>query len=121
MRNWLNGSTAGSSLTAASPQPDVRVDDAPAAGGRSSGAEAMHEAEGPRLPQHASLIEASGISPDVAAARGYRTVMKPSELRRLGFGENQARVPALLIPIYNVIGEVVLYQARPDDPRIKGG
>jgi hypothetical protein len=71
------------------------------------------------FPQHAALLAASAITSEVAAARGYRTVTKKSEMRALGFSETQARVPALLIPIYNVVGEVVLYQARPDVPRIK--
>ena len=34
-----------------------------------------------------------------------------SALLRLGFSERQARVPALLIPVRGVAGEVVLYQA----------
>jgi hypothetical protein len=72
-------------------------------------------------PQHERLIQASGVTPQVAAARGYRTVLKRAELRALGFGESQARVPALLIPIHDVSGEVTLYQARPDVPRIKDG
>jgi hypothetical protein len=74
-----------------------------------------------RLSQRAALIEASAISAEVAAARGYRTVTKKSELRSLGFGEQQARVPALLIPVYGVSGDTVLYQIRPDVPRIKDG
>jgi len=73
------------------------------------------------LPQHLRLIEASAIGADVALARGYRSVLTKVELRRLGFGENQARVPALLIPIWGVSGEIVLYQTRPDEPRIVKG
>jgi hypothetical protein len=60
----------------------------------------------------------SGISPEVAKARGYRSITKKAELRALGFTERQLRVPALVIPIWGVAGEVVLYQARPDQPRI---
>src|SRR5712691_5578491 len=73
------------------------------------------------LRQHAERLQASGIEPEIAAARGYRSVQKPSELRRLGFGDIQCRVPALLIPIRSVRGEIVLYQARPDEPRIVNG
>ncbi len=73
------------------------------------------------LPQHSRLMEASAILATVAEARGYRSVHTKAELRRLGFGENQARVPALLIPIWNVRGEIVLYQIRPDEPRIIKG
>src|SRR2546427_7205591 len=73
------------------------------------------------LPQHTELISKSGISLEVAAARGYRSVQTKAELRRLGFGENQVRVPTLLIPIWNVVGEIALYQIRPDEPRIMKG
>lgn len=73
------------------------------------------------LPHHAALITDSAISPEVAVARGYRSVVKKAELRELGFGVNQARVPALLIPIWGISGEIALYQARPDDPRIIKG
>jgi len=50
--------------------------------------------------------------------RGYRTVTVRAELVRLGFGERQARAPALLIPLHGVHGEIVGYQARPDAPRV---
>jgi hypothetical protein len=70
------------------------------------------------LPQHQSLLSGSAISPDVAAARGYRSVTKKTELRGLGFGDSQCRTPALLIPVWGVTGEIATYQARPDQPRI---
>src|SRR5436309_180578 len=73
------------------------------------------------LRQHAERLHGSGIRPEIAAARGYRSVQKQSELRRLGFSDLQCRVPALLIPIRAVTGEIVLYQSRPDEPRIVGG
>jgi hypothetical protein len=73
------------------------------------------------LPQHRRLIDASAIAPAVAAARGYRSIETAAELKRLGFSERQARPPALLIPIYDARGEMVLYQARPDFPRIVDG
>ncbi len=73
------------------------------------------------LPQHERLVTESGISPAVAEARGYRTVQTRAELLRLGFGDKQARVPTLLIPIFDVHGEVSLFQARPDVPRISRG
>src|SRR5262249_44292852 len=63
----------------------------------------------------------SGINADVAQARGYRTVHTRAELRRLGFSEQQARAPALLIPIHNVHRETSLYQIRPDAPRMVDG
>ena len=73
------------------------------------------------LPHHLRLIEASAISPAVARARGYRSITTSSALRKLGFSERQARAPALLIPVWGVHGEIVLYQARPDDPRMVDG
>ncbi len=73
------------------------------------------------LPQHAELIRASDISPEVAAARGYRSIMTKAELKQLGFSDSQRRVPALLIPVRGVTGEIVTYQIRPDEPRIANG
>jgi hypothetical protein len=73
------------------------------------------------LPQHEALIRASGISPEVVEARGYRSVTSRAELRRLGFGPSQCLVPALLIPVWNVTGNVALHQIRPDQPRIRRG
>jgi hypothetical protein len=72
-------------------------------------------------PQHKALIEASAISPEVAAQRGYETVSSKPVLRRCGFSEAQCRVPALLMPVWDVSGRVALHQARPDDPRVTGG
>ncbi len=73
-------------------------------------------------PEHeAMLLKESGISRGLAEERGYRTVTTKVELGRLGFGSFQRNVPALLIPIYDPTGEIVLYQARPNTPRIKNG
>lgn len=71
--------------------------------------------------EHMRLLEESGITPEVIEARGYRTVEKKVELKSLGFSEAQRNIPGLLIPIYGPDGEKVLYQYRPDEPRIKGG
>ncbi len=74
------------------------------------------------FPRHRSSLEgASGISAEVIEARAYRTVETKAELKTLGFADGQRRVPALLLPIYNVHGEISLYQLRPDDPRIRDG
>ena len=73
------------------------------------------------LPQHARQLAESAIAPEVAEARGYRSVETKAELGRLGFSAAQRRTPALLIPIHNVHGEVTLYQSRPDAPRIFNG
>ena len=39
------------------------------------------------------------------------------ELQRLGLSRAQARAPALLIPIYDVSGDLAFNQIRPDTPR----
>ena len=71
------------------------------------------------LPHHADRLRDSAITPEVARTRGYRSVEKKSELEELGFSRPQRRVPALLIPIWNVRGEIALHQIRPDNPRRK--
>lgn len=73
------------------------------------------------LPQHVELLASSAISNRVSVDRGYRSVTTRAELIGLGFSERQARVPALLIPVWSVHGEIALYQVRPDEPRIAGG
>lgn len=70
------------------------------------------------LPQHAELLEASAISPDVAADRGYRSIETKADLERKGFSRAQRNVPGLLVPIYNAFGECATYQYRPDEPRV---
>ncbi len=73
------------------------------------------------LPQHAALLAASAISDEVAEARGYRSVEQKARLTELGFASTQARVPSLLIPIWNVHGQIAMYQTRADEPRIVDG
>lgn len=73
------------------------------------------------LPQHAKLLADSAISPEVAKARGYRSIRVRADLKRLGFGDSQRNVPALVIPIWHVHGEIAMYQARPDQPRAIDG
>jgi nucleotide-binding universal stress UspA family protein len=73
------------------------------------------------LPQHASLVKASGISPEVAAARGYRSAHSKAELEALEFAPSQRRVPALVIPVRNTQGRIAFCQIRPDDPRQRQG
>jgi len=69
---------------------------------------------------HAAMLAESAISPEVMAQRGYLSMKSAAELRRLGFGERQARA-GLLIPVWGVVGEIVNYQLRPDAPRIVDG
>lgn len=67
---------------------------------------------------HKQLVLDSAIDPETAVQRGYRSVTKKTELKGLGFKESQRLVPALLIPIFGVDGEIVSYQIRPDQPRV---
>jgi hypothetical protein len=71
------------------------------------------------LDHHRELLEASVISPEVIAARGYWTATRKAELEQLGFARYQRIVPSLVVPIRDVRGRVVNYQARPDQPRIE--
>jgi hypothetical protein len=71
--------------------------------------------------QHAELLHASGIPVDVARERGYVSAQHKADLARRGFAVSQRIVPALVIPLHSVSGEVVGYQARPDEPRMKNG
>src|SRR5215471_272098 len=73
-------------------------------------------------PHHYKMLaDESGIAAAVIAARGYFTATKKVELATLGFGLAQRLPPALVLPIYNPYGEMVLYQARPDTPRVQDG
>ena len=67
-----------------------------------------------------ALLEGSGISEEVASARGYWTATTKTELGRLGFKESQRGTPALVLPVWGVGGDIVSYQARPDAPRVDG-
>ncbi|HEX5322540.1 MAG TPA: DUF3854 domain-containing protein [Capsulimonadaceae bacterium] len=73
------------------------------------------------LPHHQAMLEASAISPEIAAQRGYRSITVKAELRRLGFSDSQCLVPTLLIPIWGVSGEIALYHHRSDTPRMRDG
>src|SRR5215203_1835500 len=80
------------------------------------------DAQIPRLlVRHARRILASSILKRVARERGYRSITIKAELKRLGFADSQCLVPGLLIPIWNVYGEIATYQWRPDAPRVKNG
>jgi hypothetical protein len=68
-----------------------------------------------------SLVRESHIARIVIRARGYRTIRSKVELERLGFGRPQRNPPGLLIPIHGPGGDVILYQFRSDEPRIKDG
>ena len=66
----------------------------------------------------AMLYDGSGISPDVAAERGYYTARRRSEVPE-AFAVYQRRL-GLVVPMFSPDGEKSGYQLRPDKPR-KGG
>jgi putative DNA primase/helicase len=75
----------------------------------------------PLAERHRDELIGSAISPAVAAERGYRTVTTIRDVKKLGFAESQCLMPGLLLPSYNVAGEIAGYQYKPDVPRIKDG
>jgi hypothetical protein len=75
------------------------------------------------LPHHLTqLVNGSGISPEIIQARGYRSVHGAdsySQLKAFGFNRAQCRLaPGLLVPYLDLDGKPVLYQFRPDTPRL---
>lgn len=81
-------------------------------------------------PEHfEEIIVHSAINPDVASARGYRTLYGTekdrTELAELGFSRSivarEETYPALLVPLYRATGEVVSYQLKPASPRMLNG
>jgi hypothetical protein len=71
------------------------------------------------LPHHLeSLRTGSGLPDEVITERGYYSARTAVEVRRLGFTENQASVPALVIPQWDVYGQPGGYMLRPDRPRV---
>lgn len=83
------------------------------------------------LPHHyQQLAQGSGISSEIIAARGYRSIGEYrtphgqadfEALLKFGFSKRQAALtPGLLIPILGRDGQPVLHQLRPDNPRIDG-
>ncbi len=67
------------------------------------------------------LFDESGIAQEVVKERGYRSITQKAELRRFGFSDAQRNVPGMLVPVWGVNGEIVSYQFRPDEPRMKDG
>jgi hypothetical protein len=66
----------------------------------------------------AQLVQGSGITEALVQTRGFFTATTPAQLQALGFKDYQRRVPALVFPVHDVHGKVVLHQIRPDTPRI---
>lgn len=72
----------------------------------------------PLAAHHRRMLEAeSGIAPAVIAARGYWTATTKRALQDVGFTPVQRRVPALVLPIHGVDGQIRTHQSRPDAPR----
>src|SRR5208282_3233619 len=70
------------------------------------------------LQQNWNFLRARAVADDVAIERGYLSAARKSDLERLGFGRTQQLVPALVIPVWSVRGQVEAYQLRPDKPRL---
>jgi hypothetical protein len=68
--------------------------------------------------QHAAMLAASAISPEVARQRGYVSIDVKKRLEEVGFERYQRSVPGLLIPLHRADGSVWGYQYRPDTPRV---
>ena len=80
------------------------------------------------LPDHLNHLLKAGISEEIIAARGYRTISRPSrgdersrrELQRLGISgfvtKRDASFPGILIPLYRATGEQISAMYRPDIP-----
>lgn len=68
--------------------------------------------------RHLALLrDVSGLSESTISERGYYTATTVKELRDLGFSEAQARIRALVIPLFNIRGEGAGVCIRPDSPR----
>ena len=72
-------------------------------------------------PQHAQLLKASGITPEQAKARGYRSVRATPGLDGLNIAREGRSVPGLLIPLLRANGTRWGWQYRPDSPRERDG
>ena len=71
-------------------------------------------------PNHlAMLIDGSGISPQVIAARGYRSINNIDDLHRHGFANlHRKNVPGFLIPVHTPDRSQPFAVYRPDNPRV---
>ena len=72
----------------------------------------------PLAAHHQQMLEVeSGITPAAITARGYWTATTKRALQDVGFTPVQRRVPALVLPIHGVDGQLRTHQSRPDAPR----
>jgi DNA repair protein RadA/Sms len=69
-------------------------------------------------PDHLhQLTQGSGIDEAIVQRVGCYTATTPAQLVALGYKEYQRCVPALVLPVHDVHGNVALHQIRPDTPR----
>ncbi len=73
------------------------------------------------FPQLASMLAASGITPDHARARGYSPVDTKVRLEQVGITRAGRNTPGLLVPMLRKDGSRWGYQYRPDTPRVRDG
>ena len=73
------------------------------------------------LAHHRELLDKSAIALDIRDERGYWSATERKQLERWFGGTQSKLVPALVIPTYDVRGEMVLCQLRPDEPRVVKG
>jgi hypothetical protein len=101
-------------------------------GNANSNGHVSHQVEyGQELFQkHALMLAESGITPERAALRGYRSVSDPQYLLELGFSSNAVKRiggfgvsdhDGLLIPLLDKRGSTWGYQLRPDSPCLADG
>lgn len=76
---------------------------------------------GSLFEQHVLALKSSGITPEQAEARGYRSVDTKARLDRVGITPAGRRVPGLLVPQLRADGSCWGYQYRPDEPRLRNG
>lgn len=72
-------------------------------------------------PEHAQMLQASGLTPAQAYARNYRSVEEKSRLDQIGITRAARNVPGLLVPQLRADGSCWGYQYRPNSPRLRDG
>ena len=76
----------------------------------------------PLLDQHhLTMLAASGITAEHAAARGYETITDSIRLANLKIAKAGRNMPGLLVPMLRADGSTWGYQYRPDVPRLRDG
>jgi hypothetical protein len=71
--------------------------------------------------QHRQLLIDRAVTPDVARARGYRSVDTKKLLDGIDIAKSHQRTPGLLIPVYGpeaADGQASTWQYRPDNPKL---